>query len=434
MATFVKFAVYKPMGFPLKIHYIDTAGNPIIGADGQPMIKLLDLAKTAGTEPDGFIDLRNVLYAQAIDGYEFTSNINTNNAEESKTLVGAETGEIGGAPENRKATIGSYTGYQLRFIKYDNGTFYAAMGNRTGNNRFAITGKPAVYLTYKELPVEFTSQDFTYTGAVQEFTVPKTANYKIEVWGAQGGGNSSYAGGKGGYSYANITLAKGKVIYISVGGTGGIGNYNIRGTSQSTCKIGEGGWNGGGNAGMPSYHTDERVAAAGGGGGGGASSVQTSLLNDGQLSNYENVKDTDVLIVAGGGGGCVLVSGLTAGYGGGESGQTTKSYNSSYTAEGGTQTLGFAFGKGQEGQQNGRGWYAWGAEGNGGGGGGWYGGFTVTTEAAYSRCCGAGGSGHIGSMVTDGQTIAGNQSITEPNGSTATGHSGNGYARITLVT
>lgn len=45
---------------------------------------------------------------------------------------------------------------------------------------------------------------------------------------------------------------------------------------------------------------------------------------------------------------------------------------------------------------------------------------------------GGGGSGYVGG-VTNGQTIAGNQSFPAPGGGTETGHSGNGYARITLV-
>ena len=44
----------------------------------------------------------------------------------------------------------------------------------------------------------FESQEFGYTGGVQTFTVPYTGVYKLEVWGAQGGSVSGYAGGKGG--------------------------------------------------------------------------------------------------------------------------------------------------------------------------------------------------------------------------------------------
>jgi len=41
-----------------------------------------------------------------------------------------------------------------------------------------------------------------------------------------------------------------------------------------------------------------------------------------------------------------------------------------------------------------------------------------------------GGSGHVGN-VTNGQTIAGNQTFPKPGGGTETGHTGNGYCIIT---
>ncbi len=79
-----------------------------------------------------------------------------------------------------------------------------------------------------------------------------------------------------------------------------------------------------------------------------------------------------------------------------------------------------------------------------GGGGGWYGGGSSYPAA------GGGGSGYVytsasvinyptgcllnGSFyLTNAQTIAGNQSFPAPSGGNETGHSGNGYARITLV-
>ena len=40
---------------------------------------------------------------------------------------------------------------------------------------------------------------------------------------------------------------------------------------------------------------------------------------------------------------------------------------------------------------------------------------------------------YSGYKFTDGVMIAGNEVMTDPDGSTVTGHSGNGYARITLI-
>ena len=71
----------------------------------------------------------------------------------------------------------------------------------------------------------------------------------------------------------------------------------------------------------------------------------------------------------------------------------------------------------------------------GGGGGGWYGGKAdtgTTAKPGYGVYGGGGGSGYIGG-VTNGTTIAGDQSFAAPGGGTETGHSGDGYARITLT-
>lgn len=65
-------------------------------------------------------------------------------------------------------------------------------------------------------------------------------------------------------------------------------------------------------------------------------------------------------------------------------------------------------------------------DGYGGGGGGFYGG------CALRGCGGGGGSGYVGGLA-NAQTIAGNTSFPAPSGGNETGHSGNGYARITLV-
>ncbi len=90
----------------------------------------------------------------------------------------------------------------------------------------------------------------------------------------------------------------------------------------------------------------------------------------------------------------------------------------------------------------------------GGGGGGWFGGAGGYGDsksdgyAYYGSSGGGGGSAYVltasshkptgyalGSeyYLSDAQTIAGNQSFPAPGGGNETGHSGNGYARITLV-
>lgn len=86
----------------------------------------------------------------------------------------------------------------------------------------------------------------------------------------------------------------------------------------------------------------------------------------------------------------------------------------------------------------------------GGGGGGWYGGSGGSINYGSTMAGGGGGSGFVFTEYTisdvptgfllngdyylsEAQTIAGNQSFPAPGGGNETGHSGNGYARITLV-
>ena len=46
---------------------------------------------------------------------------------------------------------------------------------------------------------------------------------------------------------------------------------------------------------------------------------------------------------------------------------------------------------------------------------------------------GSGGSGHVNTNYVDGQTISGTNTFISPNFESETAHSGDGYARITLI-
>lgn len=265
--------------------------------------------------------------------------------------------------------------------------------------------------------------NFNYTGAVQSITLPKGI-YTLECWGAQGGNRSQDSAsatvtgsGLGGYSIGTLTLTQLTTCYIYVGGQGGMSS------STGNVKV-EGGFNGGGFASHES--TGEP-----GNGGGGATDVR--IAKD---SLYARV------IVAGGGGGSGEDN-ETGGYGGGETGGAG-SGNTSLTqasqTSGGTNSFGFGLG---------------GNTYNGGaGGGGWYGGASRYSVSSYSTGSdsegGGGGSGYVYTSstaknypsgcllnssyyLTDAQTIAGNNSFVSPTGSSETGHSGNGYCRITVI-
>lgn len=262
-----------------------------------------------------------------------------------------------------------------------------------------------------------------YSGAAKSITLPP-GRYKLEAWGAQGGYRSSATyGGKGGYSVGTVTFDAAMLLYLYVGGSGITG-----GTS--------GGFNGGG----------KRATYPGGGG-----ATDMRLAQDSLLAR---------LIVAAGGGsdGASSKQGM---YGGGETGgSSTQSYGSG--GYGGTQTgnswstttqptgtssssdcyAGFGFG--------GNGVYL--SSGYGGaGGGGWYGGSGAYPDGSGDDDRGGGGgSSYVYTAatagnyptgclldskyyLTDAATTSGNVSFTGPTGSSETGHSGDGYARITAL-
>ena len=265
-----------------------------------------------------------------------------------------------------------------------------------------------------------TQYAFNYKNAVQTFNAECPGRYKLEVWGAQGGNYSSYTGGKGGYSIGTVTLPENTNLYIHTGGT--------------TTTV-SGGYNGGGSG------------YVNGKGGGGATDIRI-----GTNSLYARV------IVAGGGGGSGVYSSSSGyGYGGGTTGGDGYS-SSNRSGNGGTQIAGGSTwsvnypgtfgtggstGSGYSCGGGGAGWYGGGAaydndsdaDGrNGGGGSGW-----VYTAANFNNWKSGNATDaskwllNSNYYLTNASTTAGNASFTDPNGTTVTGHSGNGYARITYL-
>ena len=252
---------------------------------------------------------------------------------------------------------------------------------------------------------------------MQEFTAPLNITYKIECWGAQGGNYYNDLGGKGGYSIGYKSLGASNNLYVCVGS---------KGSSNSGNTGGNGGYNGGGKGGNGCPELNYYYQ--GGGGGGGATHIAITS-NRGVLKNYKDYQQ-ELLLVAGGGGGR-SANYSKCGVGGGLNGGNAYSANDVYTITGASQNTGYAFGQGQDGisktlhPKNG-------AEGNGGGGGGFYGGYASQEEGEDSDCGGSGGSGYVGD-VTNGATIAGDQTFPKPKGGKETGHSGDGYAIISWI-
>lgn len=288
--------------------------------------------------------------------------------------------------------------------------------------------------------------NFDYTGSVQTATLAP-GTYKLECWGAQGGNsnqsNGTYGnGGKGGYSTGILNVSTNTTIYITVGGQGQNGILNTRTA---------GGFNGGGDG----YGTNNFGV---GGGGGGASDISLMSPVFSHSSYFiNNIRDTNSLlsriIVAGGGGSAgydVSNNAANGGAGGGTTGQDGLS-NRVYHGTGGKQTT---FGTGGSSEEPNRysvqAKFGCGASASNstdvapGGGGGWYGGglhcdsagggsgyvYTSSTAKNYPSGCLLNSSYYL----SNAQTIAGNQSFPSPTGGTETGHSGNGYVRITKLT
>lgn len=243
-----------------------------------------------------------------------------------------------------------------------------------------------------------------YTGSYKTITLPK-GKYKLEVWGAQGGMLTN-VGGKGGYSYGQLSLNEDTILYLYAGQCPGCTGTNSYSASTAA------GWNGGGST------------SRYGGGGGGASDIRIGNTS----ANYR-------VIVAGGGGGAGYDSTL-GGYGGGTSGgqggngTATGGYGGTQSS-GGTNNTPGSFGQGGT------------ASAGGGGGGGWYGGASGTSSNSDSG--GGGGSGFVYTaynsacsldskyILSSAETLSGNNYFINFLGNNTQGNPYHGGVRITVM-
>lgn len=292
-----------------------------------------------------------------------------------------------------------------------------------------------VSTVYADESVEESQQTewtYSYVNKEQTFEVPYSGKYKIELYGAAGGSSDIYSqGGEGGQVVVEAALLSGKTLYIN---TGEMGKKNGKAT-----------YNGGG------------ASSNGSASGGGATSVS---YRSGTLSIVLKTEDgeTDLIAVAGGGGGAASKYGefrkaykdsegavvslpsnryvpyaSVPGNGGGIQGENghikiypdnetskwldeefqTMQYASlmkgngytDWTLLGGTQISGYAKGSGQNGKN-----------GSGGSGGGYYGG----NSGSGTWISGTGGSGYAKEdCISMNFTVGGNN--------------GNGYVKITYL-
>lgn len=356
-----------------------------------------------------------------------------------KYILGIITGVIGMLIIGVSATI-LYNAKDIVFTPKQNDWNVSSVGEAIED----------LYNKYADLQKEFELQEknfyFSYTGQYQEFTAPMNGKYKIELWGASG----AYNGGLGGYTKGEIYLDASDKLYIYVGGVGKQG------------AAAEGGWNGGGKSG-----NQESTA----GSGGGATDVRLMKTEKGSIWNEFDSLKSRIMVAAGGGGGAYYSNGNSGvgGIGGGLIGGTgTSTYQSNRGGAGGLQTgtgtsyfSNASFGVG--------GGYRSGEQITGGGGGGYYGGNyggdygagagggssfisghegcnAITVDSTSSNIIHTGSSLHysgkffLDTVIIDGQgykwTTVKTTKVGMPTttgSSTEYGHSGNGYAKITLI-
>lgn len=376
--------------------------------------KLNDVEQKAMQKPIKGSITANVESNQTIKGVINLIEINTKlDVKKSKYLINTNNSQELGMNQYESGSEINSCSQNISFVK-PAGTYYihALICDNYGNSNEIVSG-PLITNGVKPLTFEF-------TGRVQSATL-EPGNYKLEVWGAEGGksvSNNCTTPGKGGYSAGVLSVKNKTKLYINVG------------QSPTT---GDGGWNGGGST---------HINYAGGGG-----STDISLYGNDGSSDWNNTDHLySRIIVAGGGGGSGNSSSnlqYSSGCGGGTNGQDCRDCNNS----GGTQTRAGLNNENSSGQGFGIGGKQTGCC-SGGGGSGWYGG-----SSSKSRCStgGAGGSGYVYSQstasnypsgcklnssfyLTNASTIAGNCSFPNINGTgNETGHSGNGYAKITLI-
>jgi hypothetical protein len=254
-------------------------------------------------------------------------------------------------------------------------------------------------------------------------------------------------GGCGAYVSGTININHLNSLYIYVGQSGYNPDFSKSNKSPMT-------FNGGGQViHLDTHWQDAEVGTCGG----GATDIR---LTNGDWDSFNSLKSR--IMVSGGGGG-PGAWGERGGDAGGLTGiASTHMINYGYEVTPGSQTSGFEFGKGEDGN------HRFSNQNAGGGGGGYYGGREYKGErlkfsnGSYMEDYGGGGgssfiSGHSGcKAITSSSTStsithsssanhysgkvftntvmkAGNESMPSPTGGTETGHSGNGYCLITWM-
>ena len=358
-----------------------------------------------------FIDVMFEGNINLLSSYDNTDKVNTSSIESRNLTTG-----ILKSQESKDYSLRLWIDYNTTLEDLNNEV-------KSFKSKIVVVGKPINY-------TGDTVFNFDYTGTEQTFIAPVSGTYKLETWGAQGGGLDYAVGGFGGYSSGKIKLSQKQNLYVFVGQfssyvDGMCYDYNennsFNGNKQGSCS-----------------------------GGGGATDIR--LLSGENWYNFNSLKSR--IIIAGGGGGAVYIG--HGGSGGGLVGYDGVGLNSNnnYTiGTGATQTSTIFNPINYNGTTTGGGGYYTGNLGssaNAGGGSSFISGHNgcdaIKEESTENNIIHTGQSIHYSglyftnTLMIDGEgyrwTDKKEEQIGMPShsdNSIIMGNSGNGYARITLV-
>lgn len=272
-----------------------------------------------------------------------------------------------------------------------------------------------------EVIVPVLVENFPFKKEPYTYTVPYNGEYQIELWGAQGGGQT---GGHGAYVTGVIYLEKDKEIYVYVGENPTYVTTNCYSDNPNDSFNGS-------NIGSCS-------------GGGGASDVR--LLKTENWYDEESLRSR--IIVAGAGGGQYSTYQGYGGYGGELTGGEGYDGRGDKTPKLGGNQLQYNFGFGQKYTTiSGSGYYSGeGGQGTNAGGGssyisGYLGCIAIKSQSETTPICTqeeantniACSYHYSGYKFSNMRMIGGNKEMPSPNGTKEKGHTKDGYARISLI-
>jgi len=238
-------------------------------------------------------------------------------------------------------------------------------------------------------------ETFSYTGAIQTYTVPDgVTSIKVKCWGAAGG--STY-GGAGGYAGGTVSVTPGETIQVVVGQGGRTGGSNLGSGGGFTGILSV--WN---TSDISATHAGS-IIIAGAGGGGGNSSNNPAGNGGGETGG---VGQNDA---SGAKPGTQTAAGSAESDGSAATNPTGGSYFRGGNSAGNTFYAATPWPAGVWGGNYQRSKASGGSQG-GGGGGGYYGAGGAGNRNSVNSRGAAGGSGYIGGdgthEVTNGENLA----------------------------